>query len=515
MTVDVAKKVSSDFIKENLTNVLTSSMPFKRNLRRHHEFMLICLDYHPTPIRQSTAYKRLGKNRKYFQDIIPELISAGLIIRQNKYYFNIPAKVVRKVSEGIRNPFINSSQGVSLDNKYLTMQESYYLHAFRATCLHDFPERFWDSYRGHGSWEAENTPNLKRFVFNPSFTLFDGENYQVKMYKKKLEVYGPSISQKDPNDRQYKYLTGAKVGQFVDWFSKKLSVGQMEVKIVVEQIRFHEVNRTDPFQEIANKFYDEGYEQIIKQHWMYDSSKGMPEWEANQGYVQAGGMGFGPELVDDMLFFPQFFVNKYVPHQTQLIGSLQKDIDLMKDEQESVNVEVVKSLKLISSSMENIAVFLDNLATKEDIEVMSEKLDTNYSNSAKDINQIAQLQSQLAVNDLMLLQKMDSQADLILDHDSNMKKESNFLAEEIQILKVFSTNQARSESLQTTILGLLKEKGFSIQELETTLQLDYKRIYYHIRKLLDLGKITAYKEVRTGKGARKNIYKIKEGGESG
>ncbi|MCE7748721.1 MAG: hypothetical protein GPJ51_09995 [Candidatus Heimdallarchaeota archaeon] len=382
MTVDIAKKVSADFIKENLTNVLTSSLPFKRNLKRHHEFMLICLNYAPKPIRQSTAYKRLGKDRKYFQDIIPELVAVRLIVRQNKHYFYIPAEVVRKVSEGVRNPFTKSSQPLSLDNKFLTMQESYFLHAFRATCFHNLPEPIFTNYRGHGYWEAENHPNLKRFVFDPSLTFFDGEHYQVKMYKKKLEIYGPSISQKDPNDRQYKYLTGAKVGQFVEWFSKKLSKGKMQVKIEVEQIRFHETNRTEPFQEIANKFYDEGYGQITKQHWMYDQSKEMPEVEFNQGYVQAGGMGFGPELVDDMLFFPRFFVNKILPQQTQLVHSIQKDLVNLKTEQESVNVEVVKGLKLINSglektnhSMENVSVFLDNLATKEDIEVMSEKLD--------------------------------------------------------------------------------------------------------------------------------------------
>ena len=140
-----------------------------------------------------------------------------------------------------------------------------------------------------------------------------------------------------------------------------------------------------------------------------------------------------------------------------------------------------------------------------------QQLDSNFSNYSKDMNQVVQVQQQLATNNLMLLQRMDSQADLILDHDSNMKKESNFLAEEIQLLKVVSTNQARSESLQTTILQLLEEKDYSIQELETALQLDYMKIYYHIKKLLNLGKITASKEVRSGKGAKKDIYKIKGG----
>jgi len=141
-----------------------------------------------------------------------------------------------------------------------------------------------------------------------------------------------------------------------------------------------------------------------------------------------------------------------------------------------------------------------------------QQLDSNFYNYNKDMNQLAQLQLQLATNDLMLLHKVDTQTELIQDHDSSMKKECDFLAEEIHILKVVSTNQARSESLQTTILQLLEKKDHSIHELETVLQLDYNRIYYHIRKLLDLGKITAYKEVRSGKGARKDIYKIKEGG---
>jgi DNA-binding transcriptional ArsR family regulator len=127
------------------------------------------------------------------------------------------------------------------------------------------------------------------------------------------------------------------------------------------------------------------------------------------------------------------------------------------------------------------------------------------------VNQLAQYQLQTATNDLMLLQRMDHQADLILNHDTNMKKESEFLAEEIQLLKVSRTNQARSDSLQTEILKLLAEKSYTLQDFMTTLQLDYNRIYYHIRKLVDLGKITALKEEREGKGARKKIYRIKEG----
>ncbi|MHA1259528.1 MAG: winged helix-turn-helix domain-containing protein [Candidatus Heimdallarchaeaceae archaeon] len=125
------------------------------------------------------------------------------------------------------------------------------------------------------------------------------------------------------------------------------------------------------------------------------------------------------------------------------------------------------------------------------------------------VNQLAQYQLQTATNDLMLLQRMDYQAELILNHDTNMKKESEFLAEEIQLLKVIRTNQARSDSLQTEILELLKEKSYTLQDFMTALQLDYNRIYYHIRKLLDLGKITATKEERKGKGARKRIYKLK------
>ncbi|NPD88908.1 MAG: winged helix-turn-helix transcriptional regulator [Asgard group archaeon] len=140
-----------------------------------------------------------------------------------------------------------------------------------------------------------------------------------------------------------------------------------------------------------------------------------------------------------------------------------------------------------------------------------QQLDSNFSNYTKDINQIAQFQSQLAINNLILLQRMDTQTDFILDHDSNMKKECDFLVEEIQILKVVSVNQARSESMQTRILHLLKEKNYTLQDLAVALELDYDRIYYHIRKLVDSGKITALKEEWKGRGARKRIYKLKDG----
>jgi len=140
-----------------------------------------------------------------------------------------------------------------------------------------------------------------------------------------------------------------------------------------------------------------------------------------------------------------------------------------------------------------------------------QQLDTNFYNYSKDIIQIAQFQQQTAENSLLLVQQLDKQTNLILEHDSNIKNECDFLAEEIQILKVISTNQARSDSLQTRILKLLKEKDCTLQDLVISLNLDYNRIYYHIRKMLDLGKITAYKEERIGKGARKRIYKIKAG----
>ena len=63
--------------------------------------MLICLEYHPQPIRQFTVYKRLGEDKYYFKHVVPELISAGLIVRQNKHYFNIPDNIIKKLSSNI------------------------------------------------------------------------------------------------------------------------------------------------------------------------------------------------------------------------------------------------------------------------------------------------------------------------------------------------------------------------------------------------------------------------------
>ena len=373
-------------------------MPFKRNLVRHHQFMLICLEYHPEQIRQSTAYKRLGKDRKYFQDIIPELITARLLFRQNKYYFNIPANIVRKVSGGVRNPFINSLEGVSLDDKFLTLPSAHEIHAFTMTYFHDYPEHFWDKLRSHGTWEAEKHPNLKRFVFDPTYSYFEDSQYEVKMYKKTIVVYGPTFSTKKPEDRGYRYLATEKVGRFIQWFvGKRLNVGKLKVRVEpAKPPNFHEPNRIDPFQEIANKCYEEGLLPVYGQDYTIDASKEMPEFEGVQGYIQQGFTkpGIGPDLVDEVLYFPRIMMNHVVPRQTQLVGSIQKHLEEWKEEQESVNVELVKSLKLINSglaetndslgknnrSMENIAVFLDNLATKEDLEIVKEHIQKlNYT----------------------------------------------------------------------------------------------------------------------------------------
>ena len=121
------------------------------------------------------------------------------------------------------------------------------------------------------------------------------------------------------------------------------------------------------------------------------------------------------------------------------------------------------------------------------------------------------LQENMIHNQGRIVKQIAVTNDMLLDHDNNMKKECDFLAEEIQILKVISTNQARSESLQTRILDLLKEKDYTLQDLVAAVKLNYNRIYYHIRKLLDLGKITAYKEERKGKGARKQIFRLHTG----
>lgn len=343
--------------------------------------MLICLEYHPQAIYRAFACNTIKKDRRYFQEAFRELHQARLLICQNKKYFTIPATIVRKLSEGIRNPFKKSLENPQLADSFLTFTEKYYLHAFRAICFHSLPEHIWEKYRGHGSWEAENYPNLKRFVFDPSYTYFENEHYTVKMYKKKLEIYGPSVSCKDSNDRQYKFLTAAKLGRFVEWLAEKMSAGKLQIKIDVERIRFHETNRTDLFQGIANKFYEEGSEQIIHQHWMYDESKGLPEWEANQGYFQVGGIGDGPNMVDEVLEFPRLFVKRFLPHYEQQQQQLQQNLDKQRIEQESVNVEVVKHLKLLNVNLEkgnrileNVSVFQDNLATKEDIELVQESL---------------------------------------------------------------------------------------------------------------------------------------------
>ncbi len=341
--------------------------------------MLLCLEYHPQPIRQSTAYKKLKKDRKYFQDAIPELESCGLIIRQNKYYFYIPAHFVRKLSGGVSNPFKNSLEGLSLDNQFLTMQESYGLHALFGTYFHDYPDHLFEKLRGMGSWEAEDY-SMKRFVFDPLYTYFEDVQFTVKMFRHVLEIYCPAVSEKDPNNRAYKDVTISKVGRFAQWFvEKRLSKGKLKVNLKEDKVRFHETNRTYLFQEIANKFYQQGTTKVLTNDWGIDSSKGMPEWEAFQKYVMVDREGIGSDLVDEVLYFPRFFVGSYLPHQTQLVQSIQQNLDIHRTEQESVNQELVKNLQLMNDNLvknnnnvENVAVFLDNLATKEDIEILHE-----------------------------------------------------------------------------------------------------------------------------------------------
>ncbi len=349
--------------------------------------MHVCLEFHPQPIRQSTAYKRLKKGRKYFQDIVKELEKAGLIVRQNKYYFYIPAHFVRKLSGGVSNPFKNSLGGLSLDNQFLTMQESYNQHALFGTYFHDYPEHLWEKLRGMGSWEAEDY-SMKRFVFDPLYTYFEDVQFTVKMFRHVLEIYCPVVSEKDPNNRAYKDVTISKVGRFAQWFAeKRLSKGKLKVNIKEDKVRFHETNRTYLFQEIANKFYQQGTTKVLTNDWGIDFSKDMPEFEAFQKYVMVDREGIGSDLVDEALHFPRFFVESYLPYQTQLVQSIQQNIqqnfDVYRTGQESVNQELVKNLKLMNDNlvehnksnnrdMTNISVFLDNLATKEDIEILHE-----------------------------------------------------------------------------------------------------------------------------------------------
>ena len=381
MVESVAHKVSADFIQENLTNLLTTTLPFKRSLERHYDFMLTCLEYHPSPIRQSTAYKKLGKDRKYFQDVIPELEKYGLIVRQNKFYFFIPAHFVRKLSGGVSTPFKKSLEDVSLDNKFLTFTESYNQHAIFYPYFHDYPEHLWEKLRGLGHWEAEDYA-MKRFVFDPYYTYFEDVQYIVKMYRRKLEISIPAVSEKDPNNRSYKDVTLSQVGRFAQWFAdKRLSKGKLKVTIKEDKPRFHETNRTYLFQEIANKLYQDGLTHIVHDDWMLDCSKNHPEWEAVQNYFMFSREGKGSDLVDEVLYLPRMFFKLFVPHQAQQLQLLQKNLDERTAEQESVNVELVKNLQLMNEnlekgnrSLENISVFLENLATKEDIELVQEHL---------------------------------------------------------------------------------------------------------------------------------------------
>ena len=345
--------------------------------------MLVCLEFHPQPIRQSTAYKRLKKDRKYFQDIIPELESSSLITRQNKYYFYIPAHFVRKLSGGVSNPFKNSLEGLSLEDKFLTMQESYGQHALFGTYFHDYPEHLWEKFRGMGSWEAKDY-SMKRFVFDPLYTYFEDVQFTVKMFRHVLEIYCPTVSEKDPNNRAYKDVTISKVGRFAQWFAaKRLSKGKLKVSLKEDKVRFHETNRTYLFQEIANKFFQQGTTKVLTNDWGIDSSKGMPEWEAFQKYVMVDREGIGSDLVDELLYFPRFFVGGYLPYQTQLMQEVQQevqqDLELIKERDKQRDLkdnlrdnEVLKAFQLLNRSMENVTVHLDNLATKEDIEILNE-----------------------------------------------------------------------------------------------------------------------------------------------
>lgn len=342
--------------------------------------MKICLEFHPQAIYQSQASKRLNKGRAYFQEAIPELLDKGLLVCQNGRYYTVPANIVRKLSGGVRNHLKNPSQPLSLDNQFLTYSESYGQHAYISTFFHDYPEHLWKKLRGFGYWIAEDHSNIKRFVVDPMYSSFEEEQYRVEIYKKKMKVYGPAVSEKEANNRGYRYNAGSQAGRFINWFvNKRLAKGKLQVRVKEEKIRFHETNRTYLFQGISNKLFDTGYNKIVRQHYMHDSSKGINELEFNEGYNQAGGVGFGPDLVDDVLFFPGMYMNTVYPQQQQQLATIQTNLELIKERDKQRDLkdnlrdnEVLKALQLLNNNMENVSVHLDNLATKEDIEILNE-----------------------------------------------------------------------------------------------------------------------------------------------
>lgn len=388
MVIDVQDKPSSFDDEERqilLTDFLTTFLTTTLNTRIS-SFLESCQELiiflfgargHESYAKQICDH--YNRPHKHYAYVVNKLEKAGLIHVLPKKSNYVPiilnnslVKVLNKILGGVTNRRLftphHPKQDFSLSEDGVPLRE----HRIMLILEHNLSNRRFQRFRGKWSHHHSRCTS-DEFSDNIS----DNSRYVVQWFKDKCLVFPPAEFGVD-NFRMFMDKVSFKIARFVCSLEKKYRCN-FEHLHTVKLDRSHsvkcEIESQDPLSlRIADLLKNQGYSQEEYTDWKMNAKYDGIEYI--QGYKNrlTGREGNGPELFNNLLYFPEqfkIFEQQYISSNQLLI----QKVEDLETKQESGDKEKLRTWNQLTNVLENLSMHItENMATRNDVESIREDL---------------------------------------------------------------------------------------------------------------------------------------------
>lgn len=402
MTIDIPDKSSSFdddesqiLLKDFLTTFLTTTLNTRSSsfLKSCQELILFLFNARGNEGYAKQICDHYNHPHKHYAYVVNKLEKAGLILvlPQKSNYVPIIlnaslVNVLNKILGGVANQRLftphSPQQDFPLSENGFPVRE----HRIMLILEHNLSSRRFLKLRGKWSHHHSRCTS-DEFSDN----LSDNSRYVVQWFKDKCLVFPPAEFGVD-NFRMFMDKVSFKIARFAVSLEKKYRCN-LELLHIVKLDRSHsikyEIESQDPLSlRIAELLKNQGYSQHEHTDWkMNDKYDGI---EYIQGYKNrsTGREGNGPELFNNLLYFPerfQQFEQQYISGNQQLI----QKVENLETKQDLGDKEKLRTwnqlttamqqsttvLEKVGTVLENLSIHtFENLATKTDVESVRENV---------------------------------------------------------------------------------------------------------------------------------------------
>jgi len=457
-----------------LTSFLTSTLHTKNKqlLNRAKKIMHFLLNNKKYQSYLAEIAKYLNEPKQTVSYVLNKMIRANIIVYnpqiQYPKMFLLNEDVRKSLNEilgGVTNSHFSHSDALKLRNE--KSKKVYRAHRHLTILKHNLTSQRFQYLLKRGLKRGKVTHNNSRIIFRH---IFDNYDFTIVFTRKKLLIYSPVIFGELQEYSQLRSQISLKVGEFISFLKKEylIELEYLDEKHFADK---YEIGCQDSFNEyVAQELKKAGYEKIDYPDWSMDASPGDPEIDLIQGWKNNSNRpGIGPELYNDLLYYPQEAREQFDNLKQGLTGFFETNIEhssLLTTKVNSiieVQREHTKQLKEVTNNLGQITNVLSNLV--------------NISNT---VNQNMQ---SIPVN-IATIDDIES------------------LRADIQHMK--TTEESNP------ILELLEKRGMlSHSEIAKILGIKKSAVTYHMQKLKGQGLIDIEK-VKTGmRGRPQNYYRLK------